>query len=493
MTLIGVRAAGTTDLMLNPGVDHILSASDSVYYIAYASEEHSKLRGPVQRHTLWHACANFAVIALGTTGINPYRVEQVREVNRTTPRHVPGEESEGHNKAKDCCKPDKFFCPDEDREVCTFKCVDNKVVSDSGLADPAIVVGKTPDIVGVEEGEGKVTLPLNDGLDDQQMYDMMRGVRLLRFHSLAEPPSMGFPLKVNLLRRDANLNWPPPPPPPPPPVVSKSFSSPLSSQSHHLPSILKRKQGARAHAEKDATTFSVARSPILSGKGHKRTKSSGCKGVASLYDLAEETVLEGEDLYAKEAEVCDSHHHVAISLEEDVEEMRIGRSRSGTAFSDSSRLKPALPKTKVVLKQMSEPGSLFWNRDNSKHMMNFPLSTLEPPPIFQDSGITRWASEGKLKEEKRSVGEYQILPNLGLGVEGMGREVGGFYTSEKCLLTPTSGSKHVSLNPFSDMYLRQSKTLFSSSHRMSQHGIDRGGSNNGSVPETVRWAPSTVS
>ena len=77
MTLIGVQAAGEPELKLNPGLKHILEENDTVYYIGFTREEYSKVHASNSvRHSLLHACATLTVIAMTTSGINPYEMEQ---------------------------------------------------------------------------------------------------------------------------------------------------------------------------------------------------------------------------------------------------------------------------------------------------------------------------------------------------------------------------------------------------------------------------------
>ena len=195
VTLIGVRAEGAADLKLNPGLTHILQENDTVFYIGFTREEYSKVRGPVNvRHTLWHACATWAVIALATSGINPYEMEQKygsHEVKVDQKDEVRIEVEQEEVTSVGTGQGDKevqFYIGD--RPSNEFLGSD---LGSIGQKRPSIVSGGTP-----EDGSGTVT-PMKGSLDDQIKCDVLRGVQLLRFHSQANFHS-SVPVKVKLHR-----------------------------------------------------------------------------------------------------------------------------------------------------------------------------------------------------------------------------------------------------------------------------------------------------
>ena len=54
VTLLGVRGHDDQHIRLNPGLDHIMHADDTVYYIGFTREEYSKVGGASHIHTaLW--------------------------------------------------------------------------------------------------------------------------------------------------------------------------------------------------------------------------------------------------------------------------------------------------------------------------------------------------------------------------------------------------------------------------------------------------------
>ena len=54
VTLLGVRGHEDQHIHLNPGLDHIMHADDTVYYIGFTREEYSKVGGASHIHTaLW--------------------------------------------------------------------------------------------------------------------------------------------------------------------------------------------------------------------------------------------------------------------------------------------------------------------------------------------------------------------------------------------------------------------------------------------------------
>ena len=463
VTLIGIRAAGTSDLKLNPGLDNILNADDSVYYIAYASEQHSKLRGPVQRHTLWHACANFALIAMGTSGINPYKEHWVREVNSKPPHTLTEEVAE--EKKEDL---GKMFFLDDSSEVCKISSNSDLRSVDANHGNPKIRLEGTPDI---SLGDGR-DICLTNELDDQQKCDIMRGVRLLRFHSLAGPTSTGIPVKVNLIHRDSSSNLQSHPP-----IIKHSsiveFRSEPSTQPSKAVKLLQQQQ------QKSGKMEGMEGLPLLcTDKNYSFTSTKSGKSV--LCDLMEETAVDEQGRGTNKKEVCPSYQ-VAITLEEDGKGSSHVRSNRESS-SSSNHTTSAIFKAPRILKQMSTPNNI------TKHFNNKPPIHLFPPPSTNhlspvaplDSSIARCASEGKLKggtQESDRCESYQRLEEEGGGVGGE------MYASELNLLTPTSLNKHFSLaGAFSSDQSPQNKAYF----RGRSRGIslaDRNPINSSSLPE----------
>jgi hypothetical protein len=187
-----VRAEGASELKLNPGLTHILQENDTVFYIGFTKEEYSKVRGPINiRHTLWHACATWAVIAMATSGINPYEVEQEYDVG--------GNQKGGDQKEKVEQEEVTSIGPKEDVK---FYIGDRQ--STELLGSDLVNVGcqKRPSVISdtshvtTEGGSGSAT-PMKENLDDQVKCDVLRGVQLLRFHSQASIHAGG-PVKVKI-------------------------------------------------------------------------------------------------------------------------------------------------------------------------------------------------------------------------------------------------------------------------------------------------------
>lgn len=249
MTLIAVRAEGETELKLNPGLTHVLQEKDTVFYIGFTREEYSKVRGPVNtRHTLWHACASWAVLAMATSGINPYELEEKygsHEVKVDVGEEVKGDlEQDGVSLMSSGGEdPDvKFYLGGDHNSSSELKLAETAVVhkrpsqasqTSSTHKRPSMVsqtssthkqpsqasqmssTHKRPsqasqmsaavNLVNHEDDDDSLAASLTkEELDDQQRCDMLRGVKLLRFHSQPTNSHASVPVKVNLLHRDSS-------------------------------------------------------------------------------------------------------------------------------------------------------------------------------------------------------------------------------------------------------------------------------------------------
>ena len=81
MTLIGVTPAGTSELKLNPGIEHTMHEDDICYYIGFTSEEFSRVGGVQSiHHSLQQACATLAAYTMSAVGINPNELDEKNEL-----------------------------------------------------------------------------------------------------------------------------------------------------------------------------------------------------------------------------------------------------------------------------------------------------------------------------------------------------------------------------------------------------------------------------
>ena len=453
-------------------MDHILQEEDTVYYIAFASEKHSKLRGPAKRHTLYHACANFAIIAMATCGINPFELEQT---NSQESKNKETEKVESESKPNSCDSLSLGTCS---------KSLDGK------SADPSLVEcdGTVPEIVLVEEqsrlpSPDRPPSPIHDELDNQLKYDAIRGMKLLRFHSQPARSAGAAPVKVNLLHKDSVFHWP-----------SPAISAGSSASNTPTPSIIS------SHRPRNMPDFNRQRL-LLTRPGGRRTGMShldvppmilagqeqdfttavkySARGAPNLSNLIEDPLLE-----ASGNEMKDGNHvpiepcHISITLEEDREEPLEQVPRKGTI--------PILPRAPWIKKQISEP-NVNGSREMGlkKRLKNAPptSSTLMPPDVPQ---LTRWASDGKLKKpgKQDSVRPPHLHMTQDLESDGVGmrdqsvrdeRMDISMCLSDQNLLTPTSFKKHEmqsQTEPSHALFHRRSSLFKGLSRRRSSHGLD---------------------
>lgn len=81
MTLIGVTPAGTSEIKLNPGIEHTMHEDDTCYYIGFTSEEFSRVGGVQSiHHSLQQACATLAAYSMSAVGINPNELDEKNEL-----------------------------------------------------------------------------------------------------------------------------------------------------------------------------------------------------------------------------------------------------------------------------------------------------------------------------------------------------------------------------------------------------------------------------
>ena len=81
MTLIGVTPAGSSEIKLNPGIEHTMHEDDICYYIGFTREEFSRVGGVQSiHHSLQQACATLAAYTMSSVGINPNELDEKNEL-----------------------------------------------------------------------------------------------------------------------------------------------------------------------------------------------------------------------------------------------------------------------------------------------------------------------------------------------------------------------------------------------------------------------------
>ncbi len=500
MTLIGVRPAGETQLKLNPGLTHILDEKDIVYYIGFTREEYSIVRGPANvRHTLWHACATWAILAMATSGINPYEMEEkygshevkMHAEEETTNEKEKAESDEASSIDKEEVKfivgEDDFPKSGDDGKRFSVGSIS---VQSTGINDSALTVKGSGNGSGLltpsrKGGSGTATpmksgaaTPMRsgtardgngNGLDDQQKCDMLRGVKLLRFHSQPDTYPASIPVKVNLLRRDSLA----------PPSVQIVRNSSVPHTTHGQPSLASTVSSA-SHPHPPPPSLTVpthqgdtlqhgrASEPSMTSDHTHRLflvpsgpKSSLCS-LKRLSDVPEECLLEKEG----GARDGDSITKLTCSLRE-MEEGRIGENPWNKNLPRQQQ-QPAVPSASLITKQMSEPGVVTFAQRHAVIKERAPTqqlqrSSLAPPPL--DLTMIRSLSDGGIMEtlEEAKMGDPDTPTNL--------RRM-GYYSSEQSLLnpsTPSSASRHVAMNfPSPILARRRTNILESLSRKLSQ-------------------------
>lgn len=459
-----MKGAEAEDLILNPGVEHILKEDDTVYYIAFASEKNTKLKGVAKRHTLYHACANFAIIAMATCGINPFELQQKES-----------DKEKGPDKVGSDSKPNSC----DSSSIGTYtKSVDGK------SADPSLAEcdGTIPDIVTVDEDSHipspvhPPSSPARGSRESQQKHDALRGMQLLRFHSTTAPP-----VKVNVVQRESAFQWPSP-------IMSTRSSASntptpsikSSQRQHNTPEYNRQKVLLGRPGRKNSYKAHIDVPPlILAGQEQDFTSPPtkySSRGAPNLSNLVEDPMHEGSygtEVNGRSAiEPC----HISITLEEEPEEPVGEVRRKGSV--------PILHKAPWIRRQFSVPTvTITGDLGLKKRSKNSIPSSNRLAPAGSNP-LTRWASDSKLKKPDSSprlphLHLTQELESDGLRIrEDTIREEGidiNLCLSDQNLLTPTSVKRHELRSQVSEphhLFPRRS-SLFKGIHRRrSSHGLD---------------------
>lgn len=148
MTLLAVTPAGSEEVKLNPGLEHIMHKDDICYFIGFSSEEYSRVGGATSiHHTLKDVCASIAVVSMITSGIDPSKFDE-RKV-------TVGGAGEGTHKDQ------VDFHPSNDETV-NFFIPQNSSEESLHMVSP---VGPPSETVG------------------EAVHEARRGLQLLRYHS----------------------------------------------------------------------------------------------------------------------------------------------------------------------------------------------------------------------------------------------------------------------------------------------------------------------
>ena len=468
MTLIGVKPYNADDLLLNPGVDHILMEDDTVYYIAYASEKNTKIKGLVKRHALNHACATCATIMLATCGINPFEMQQMDSNNAKKAKEA--EKTGSESKPNSC----------DSSSMGTYsKSLDGK------SRDPSLLEGDDllPEIVPASE-ESHLPSPLGspspigEDPETQQKNDAIRGVQLLRFHSMENPP----PIKVNVLHpKDPIFQWPSPAisagssasNTPTPSIISSHRPRKTASEQHQkLLMGRQRKNSLKSHLD--------APSMVLTGQEQDFTSNGvkySARGAPNLSNLIEDPLLESGSR-VNTIEPC----QISITLEESTEDPIVGVRRKTSV--------PLLHKPHWIKRQFSVPSVSGSSEIGvKKHSKNSAPSS-DGLLHAEVSEITRWASDSKLKKTENDgkpphlhltqdleSGRLNMRNRSGVGEEQQRMDI-ALCLSDQNLLTPTSFKKHEmqshAAEPASHaLFHRRSTSLFRGIHRRrSSHAVE---------------------
>lgn len=167
VTLLGVRSHLLDQILLNPGLDYIMSKNDICYYIGFTREEYSEVGGATSiRHALQQSCAKMAIYSLAVCGIDPHNLDEqkIPEDKPLTKRSstVSMDEPDGLSPSALTKGKVSFFIPDLD--VC-------EVSTDSDI--------------------------------HLQVLEARRGLHLLKYHSSLDMHANPV-VKVNLLSCNVN-------------------------------------------------------------------------------------------------------------------------------------------------------------------------------------------------------------------------------------------------------------------------------------------------
>ena len=91
MTLLGVRSKHSENILINPGLHHIMEEDDICYYIGFTKEEYSIVHGVSNLQTaLSQVCADVAVITLSVSAIDPLELNEHNEAAHDEVDHPNG-------------------------------------------------------------------------------------------------------------------------------------------------------------------------------------------------------------------------------------------------------------------------------------------------------------------------------------------------------------------------------------------------------------------
>ena len=569
VTLIAVRGEGETELKLNPGLNHILQERDTIFYIGFTREEYSKVRGPVNtRSTLWHACASFAVLAMATSGINPYELEEKygsHEVKVEAKEVVKGEQDGGgsliSSEGEDA--EVKFYLGGNQNSSSELKLIDtadvhkqvspiHKRPSQASQASPihkrlsqasqASSTHQRPSLASQISATNFVNLEDNDSnmetsltkeeLDDQQKCDMLRGVKLLRFHSQATSSHTSVPVKVNLLHRDSSTGLTSVHPPGS--SSASSSSSPLVVRRKiSAPSSMPMRQGsipvsALAHQNSIPVSATLRQSSVpgpVSTLLHQQTTSprravvpppppkqvtSNIQSSARIVAESATTITTGSGdpllekspeppLYSEPSDPflpATRGSHVCFKRLSDVpEEILMERERSVSALSERallSTLKDAeegrgnyngrgtnshVPSSRNAIELSSVERSVHMTRNVTYQPAPNTADNLRPPPNAQTKRVNLVPPPLDLNIT-RSASEGKLpgmLEEVVVDPDTPGTlRRGGFYSSEQSILnpsTPSSAIRHVGMRMPSPVFARRRPTILSNfSRKLSVQG-----------------------
>ena len=175
MLLLGVCPAGHTDVLFNPGINHLMSITDECYYISDTNEHYSDyqiIQASTFQSSLWRTSATLGLLAMYISGIDPdemfHQSQEYEERDSDNKRAFPRSFSYDH--LKRASSPEAV----------------PKVQVEGETVDPALFEGTDVNVQPLEEEE----------LLDEQMavevtnwqHDVQHGLQLLKYHGEGEQP-----------------------------------------------------------------------------------------------------------------------------------------------------------------------------------------------------------------------------------------------------------------------------------------------------------------
>ena len=156
MTLLAVTPAGSDEVKLNPGLDHIMHNDDICYFIGFSQEEYSRVGGATSiHHTLKDICANIVVVSMITSGMDPMDFDERKVTSGSTAEMPTADDHVDFHPTNEKVPTEKvnFFIP--------------QYASDESLhvSAPTKPVGPQGEVMG------------------EAIHEARRGLQLLRYHS----------------------------------------------------------------------------------------------------------------------------------------------------------------------------------------------------------------------------------------------------------------------------------------------------------------------